>query len=536
MINWSTVWELIKINLLYSNPQAVAAIKKKQAKNPHKHFSAYKSILRQQAFSLVMMLVLYGFLLSSINYSQAPAYLSLQIGVFSIMSSLYLIISLFSVFYDSKDTKLYLPLPIKSKDIYLAKLISSQGTGIAFLSPVIVYLTIAYWQTSPSILAPLVALVMFTILLLVNNAISLIFLSFVGKILAKSPYKKLISSVFMLIGFICAFGLYGFLQVTSKLSVTEQGQLYGFNVPYFRGFYDIYLNPFSLDSLCHFWLGLLGLAVLIGFIYKRILPNYIADSLKMDATVIIKRQTKGKHLQGSLRKTLIRHHLSGLKDTTLIMQNSLQSLLFAIMFIGPVLSGEATDFGKYIQLAHFGIVLLVGFFIGSLIATPTSFLGVGMSLERENYHFIRTLPISFRGFIQQKFWVLAFAQLFLPSLVYTALGLVLKCHPIIIAIFLIGMISATLIIGEWVYARDQRLLMLNWQNINQLFYRGGGQWLLAGMQLGIMILGLAVIILSFIASNFISPILVSSGLTLLVIAILSAIHVMIGKKFWDNLF
>lgn len=46
-MNWSTVWELIKINILYSSPQSVTAAKRKQERKPSKGFSAYKSVMRQ---------------------------------------------------------------------------------------------------------------------------------------------------------------------------------------------------------------------------------------------------------------------------------------------------------------------------------------------------------------------------------------------------------------------------------------------------------------------------------------------------------
>ncbi len=49
-MNWSTVRELVKINILYSNPQTVTAVKRKQEKNPRKNFSTYKSVIRQQIF------------------------------------------------------------------------------------------------------------------------------------------------------------------------------------------------------------------------------------------------------------------------------------------------------------------------------------------------------------------------------------------------------------------------------------------------------------------------------------------------------
>ena len=57
-MNWSTVRELVKINILYSNPQTVTAVKRKQEKNPRKNFSTYKSVIRQQTFLCMLILIL----------------------------------------------------------------------------------------------------------------------------------------------------------------------------------------------------------------------------------------------------------------------------------------------------------------------------------------------------------------------------------------------------------------------------------------------------------------------------------------------
>ena len=61
-MNWSTIWELVKINILYSSPQTIAAIKKKQEKNPQRHYVAYKETLKQQAMMVLMFLFVYIFM------------------------------------------------------------------------------------------------------------------------------------------------------------------------------------------------------------------------------------------------------------------------------------------------------------------------------------------------------------------------------------------------------------------------------------------------------------------------------------------
>lgn len=60
-MNWSTVWKLTKMNILYSSPQSVTVAKQKQERKPSKGFSAYKSVMRSK-FSSAFCLRLFTFL------------------------------------------------------------------------------------------------------------------------------------------------------------------------------------------------------------------------------------------------------------------------------------------------------------------------------------------------------------------------------------------------------------------------------------------------------------------------------------------
>lgn len=100
----SIIWELIKINILYSNPQLLASVKKKQYKKKNASFSAYKSILRQQIFMMIMFAFIYTVFFLGVDYSESVGFFSLQLSIFAIMSIVYGFTGFFSVFYDSKDT------------------------------------------------------------------------------------------------------------------------------------------------------------------------------------------------------------------------------------------------------------------------------------------------------------------------------------------------------------------------------------------------------------------------------------------------
>ncbi|EHI69282.1 hypothetical protein STRIC_1645 [Streptococcus ictaluri 707-05] len=172
-MNWSTIWELIKINILYSNPQTLTAIKRKQAKHPKENFKAYKSMLRQQAFLILLFSVIYISMFIGIDFNHFPGLFSFYIATFFVMATITAFTSMYTIFYESNDVKLYVHLPIKSEELYIAKIISSLGMESVFLVPLISLFIIAFWQMLGNVLAIPLALLLFFILLVSANAFAL---------------------------------------------------------------------------------------------------------------------------------------------------------------------------------------------------------------------------------------------------------------------------------------------------------------------------------------------------------------------------
>ncbi|MGZ7226998.1 ABC transporter permease, partial [Streptococcus pyogenes] len=72
---------------------------------------------------------------------------------------------------------------------------------------------------------------------------------------------------------------------------------------------------------------------------------------------------------------------------------------------------------------------------GIFFASPNSFLGVAISLERDSYNFIKTLPFNFKQFIIDKFLVVSLVQHLIPYLVYVILLIFLFKAPLILSLF-----------------------------------------------------------------------------------------------------
>lgn len=123
-----------------------------------------------------------------VDYSRSVGFFSLQLALFTLIAIVYGFTGFFSVFYDSKDTKLYLALPIKAQEVFIAKIFSAQGMVLPFLMPCLALLLITYWQTRGSLFA-LLAIPSFLILWLFVNMVNLVIMHLVGAILTKVLVK-----------------------------------------------------------------------------------------------------------------------------------------------------------------------------------------------------------------------------------------------------------------------------------------------------------------------------------------------------------
>lgn len=539
-MNWSTIWELIKINILYSNPQSLANLKKRQEKHPKENFKAYKSMMRQQALMIAMFLVIYLFMFIGVDFSHYPGLFSFDVAMFFIMSTLTAFSSLYTIFYESNDLKLYIHLPVTSEELYIAKIVSSLEMGAVFLMPLISLLLIAYWQLLGNPLAILVAIVLFLVLLVSSMVLAIYINAWVGKIIVRSRKRKLISTIMMFVSTFGAFVLIFAINISNNKRTMTDGVFTDYpTIPYFKGFYDVIQAPFSTAALLNFWLPLLLVLAMVYGIVTKVMPTYYREAFYIsneNKAKQTKKPVNRPHQNQSLAQLLRKHHLLTLQNATLLTQTYLMPLMYVMLFIGPSLS-RGTGFFKHISPDYFGVALLFGVSLGIMCATPTSFIGVGISLEKDNFTFIKSLPITLKKFLLDKFCLLVGLQLIVPMVIYLVLGLfVLHLHPLLTIAFCLGYALSLIVQGEFMYRRDYRLLDLKWQDMTQLFTRGNGQWLTMGLIFGNLIVTGAVGFGAVIIANIIQqPLLISILLSCLTLMVLGLAHLWIQKTFWKSL-
>lgn len=530
-MRWSIIFELFKINILYSNPQAMANLRRKREKKAGEKYSMASGMIRQQLLQIIAFTLLYSYLFISIDYQQLPGILSFQIATFFLMAFAQTFSAMFAIFYESNDLKIYAHMPISSSELYAAKTLASIGMGSTFLMPILGGLAIVNWQLHGP-LGLVLALPIFFIIWVECFILSLLLLHLAGRFLLKLKYRKVITT-----GLMSGISLLGIILIStfnSDSTITFMPQ-----IPFFRGFYDISQNLVAVDSLLHFWLPL-GLLTLLGiYLYRVIMPRYYRFALANTAkqAVTKKKVTKPQKLS----HLLIRHHLQTFAKPTLISQSFLLQVIIPLS-AAPGLIFSAIDNGhkpselvSTISLNFAGSFLLSGLFLGIVANHMSTFVGVAMSLEKENYPILKSLPLNFKAFARQKFFT-AFVVQNLPAFaIYLFLGLYLRLNPLLLLAFLSGYLMAGGLMAQGMYRRDLKKLTLVWQDITHLLARDGANWKLGFISFVSMILGYALIGLSVLLTLFWKPLIVNQIIFTLAIGAALPIQWLLYQKFWKTL-
>ena len=523
-MNWNHVWELFKINLLYANPQAVTSLQKRQEKKKKANFSIVNAMLRQQLLILIIFTIIYSYLFVGIDYKANPGVLTLYLLTFSVMGLLQTFTALYSTFYDSKDSKVYLPLPLKPSEVFLAKTLSGFMVGMSFMVPILSLLILAYWQFIGPLGIP-VGLFAFILCLFVNLVLSVVLANSIGTMIVRSSRQKLYSSILMTLSTILIMlpiMMVGFLNGYIKGAGHVNFPL----LPYLRGYYDVVAAPLSPEALLNFYLPLILVLILGYWFYKVRMPRYFHEAIYNQKAI----KPQAKAVTRSQRQVLVRHHLSTLGNSTLIINTYVVPVLYMIML------GGGAFFLKDLGPDYFGLMLLVGIAFGFFSAQPTSFLGVATSLEGTNFDFIRSLPINTGDYLRQKFWIFYGLQVSV-SLLLGGLGLIFLAHlhPVLVLSFIIGFLVTTYLAGGYFFERDLKLLEVNWQEVTQLFNRGGGQWLYMGIFVLTIFIAALLGGVVFFVSKFWIALVVNAIVSGLIAVVALIVYLFVDRRRWKRI-
>lgn len=474
-MNLQAVRKLVKLNLLYAvAPAQLAAYRQKQEKNPLKKIDIPKKILRSQLMIGLIYIAFFGVLNSLVNpIGENPVLFANMISIFSAFTFSQSFIAFYNVFYESKDLTSYRPYAFREVEIILGKAISVMMVALMGLGPIIAYFIVLpiqygkdFWYTIP--------------LMIINCFILLVFLGvfiftlvhYLTSLSVFKKYKNIISNI--LLGFVSIFSglLYILISNHNMVSIlTKQERAF---IPPFEAFYAMILHPLSLDGMIGY-IGWIGITVLLLVnIYYKVLPTFYEKAMEVSSIQQYSKRVRSFTLD-NFSKLVRKYHIQLIKEGSIIVQGIIAPSILPYLMLLPMIFGIMRE-GIPVR-EFFTFRFLLSYLLFALLFAVTNSIGnsltsIGFSLERDNFEYLKVLPIDMKKYAREKFKVLFLTQSSVPILSLSIVLLVLRMPVLLVLTIIFTWFSISFGLSAWGFERDYRLRVTNWSNIVELQSRG----------------------------------------------------------------
>ena len=471
--------KLVDINILYSSQEAnLANLRKKQAKNPGKKVNVSARVLSSYIFSSLLMLIMFINIAFRFPFEERPSFFSTMVAILLVLAFSTSFTAFYNVFYESKDLASYRPYAFKESEIIIAKGLSVLLPALAGIVPILAYFLVLYIRLAPSLWLGLPLMLLSLTLLFVSvTLVMVVAVHFLAQTTVFRKYQSIFSNVMIGIGVLIPLIFVLFLQSTFG-SIVDKVRDIPFLLYPLHLFYKIAVEPFSTEAI----LGLLawiGLTLFLLYLSKKkVFPRFY-DVILLNSEEKVKKERRSKEgilttKKGFLRMVL-RYNLSLLgQGTSVITVLFTSTFLPYLMMIGLISKIRDSQIVPDIHPLYWLPLFFVGVHIAVLNNNITSLPSIGLSLERENFHFLKSLPFDFARYLKIKFWILVVVQSFLPILILLGISLYLGLPILSMIYLLVAWFLASVILSCHYYFKDFKNLSTNWGSITELLNRSNG--------------------------------------------------------------
>lgn len=471
--------KLVDINILYSSKEAnLANLRKKQAKNPDKKVDVSGKLLRSYLASSLLLLILFSNLAFRFPFEEMPSFFSTMVAILLVLAFSTSFTAFYNVFYESKDLASYSPYAFKESEIIIAKGLSVLLPALTGIVPILAYFLVLYIRLAPTLWLGLPLMLLSLTLLFVSvTLVMVVAVHFLAQTAVFRKYQSIFANVMIGIGVITPLLFVFFLQSTSGDIVDRVRDIPPLLYP-IHLFYKIAVEPFSTEAILGLlaWIGLT--LFLLYLTKKKVLPRFYDIILLNSEEKVIKERRSKEGISTTKKgffRMVLRYNLSLLGQGTGVITVLFTSAFFPyIMMIGLISKIRDSQLVPDIHPPYWLPLFFVGVFIAVLNNNITSLPSIGLSLERENFDFLKSLPFDFARYVKVKFWIIFAVQSFLPILTLLGLSLYLGL-PILTMIYLLAAwILASIILACRHYFKDVKNLSTNWTSITDLVNRSNG--------------------------------------------------------------
>ena len=472
--------KLVDINILYSSQEAnLANLRKKQAKNPGKKVNVSARVLSSYIFSSLLMLFMFINIAFRFPFEEMPSFFSTMVAILLVLAFSTSFTAFYNVFYESKDLASYRPYAFKESEIIIAKGLSVLLPALTGIVPILAYFLVLYIRLAPSLWLGLPLMLLSLALLFVSvTLVMVVAVHFLAQTTVFRKYQSIFSNVMIGIGVLIPLIFVLFLQSTFG-SIVDKVRDIPFLLYPLHIFYKIAVEPFSTEAI----LGLLAwIALTVFLLYltkKKVLPHFY-DVILLNSEEKVKKERRNKERISTTNKKgffrmVLRYHLTLLgQGTGVITVLFTSAFLPYLMMIGLISKIRDSQIVPDIHPLYWLPLFFVGVHIAVLNNNITSLPSIGLSLERENFHFLKSLPFDFARYLKIKFWILVVVQSFLPILILLGISLYLGLPILSMIYLLVAWFLASVILSCHHYFKDVKNLSTNWSSITDLVNRSNG--------------------------------------------------------------
>ena len=478
-MRFNRILTLVKTNLIFATqPAQLQNYRKKQAKNPSKPVNVAMKTLMQQLLFAVMFGALFGIPGAISGRSYPPLQFGTTVFLFLMILISQALPAIYNVFYESKDFESYLPYAFTELEVVLGKSLSIVVATLQGLLPIVMLFGIHVYFSGGNFLFTIpIALIGALVLSAIVYVLMFLLCFFLAKIPLFRKYQSVIANILVFVISLGAVIGYQLMLTNSMVNTVLTGKMPAFIQPVLA-FYNAILDPFDMTVYPMIGFVILVFVAIILLVKFIVLPNFYEAVSQTSSSKVKVERVKQMELDGSKLSTkfVIRYTLRQLMEGSVLTQTIISAGILPYLLLIPAVlsfSGGPVEisFMNFLNLNTFLPFAMLITFIAGFNTGGNNLLAVGISLERENYYYLKVLPFDMHQFLERKFWILFAIQSIIPVILMTVICTVLRL-PIYMTLGIIlswGIISLGL--SRWGYARDLKLFTPTWTNVIELLNR-----------------------------------------------------------------
>ena len=478
-MRFNRILTLVKTNLIFATqPAQLQNYRKKQAKNPSKPVNVAMKTLMQQLLFAVMFGALFGIPGAISGRSYPPLQFGTTVFLFLMILISQALPAIYNVFYESKDFESYLPYAFTELEVILGKSLSIVVATLQGLLPIVMLFGIHVYFSGGFILFTIpIALLGVLIFSAIVYLLMFLLCFFLAKIPLFRKYQSVIANILVFVISLGAVIGYQFMVTNSMVNTVLTGKMPAFIQPVLA-FYNAILDPFDMSVYPMIGFVILVFVAILLLVKFIVLPNFYEAVSQTSSSKVKVERVKEMELDGNKLSTkfMIRYTLRQLMEGSVLTQTIIAAGILPYLLLLPTVlnfSSGPTEFSfmNFLNLNTFLPFAMLITFIAFFNTGGNNLLAVGISLERENYYYLKVLPFDMHQFLERKFWILFAIQSAIPVILMTVICTVLRL-PIYMTLGIIlswGIISLGL--SRWGYARDLKLFTPTWTNVIELLNR-----------------------------------------------------------------